>query len=194
MAADLRMADSCQAAAQTAFEGFFREHFAKVHGLLYRVTGNAQDAEDLSQELFLQLSKREPPVWDTPVAAGWLWKAATHLALNTLRGKRRRVAREDRATRQDLPVRLLSERDQDPAGSLLRKEQRTAVRHALHKLKPQESLLLLARHSGLSYAEVAAALDLNPASVGTLLSRAERRFKDVYQDQEDHHGTHPYAG
>jgi RNA polymerase sigma-70 factor (ECF subfamily) len=45
-------------------------------------------------------------------------------------------------------------------------------------------MLLLARHSGFSYAEVAAALNLNPASVGTLLARAERRFKEVYQNQE----------
>ncbi|MFI5267353.1 MAG: sigma-70 family RNA polymerase sigma factor [Chloroflexota bacterium] len=193
MAVDLLMKPDSRFAT-AAFEGFFRQHFAKVYGLLYRVTGNAQDAEDLSQELFLQLSKREPPVWDTPVAAGWLWKAATHLALNTLRGKRRRVAREDRAVRQDLPVRLVAEREQDPAGSLLRKEQQQAVRQALNRLKPRESLLLLTRHSGLSYAEVAAALNLNPASVGTLLSRAERRFKDVYQAQEEHHGTHPNAG
>jgi RNA polymerase sigma-70 factor (ECF subfamily) len=193
MAVDLLMKPDSRFAT-VAFEGFFRQHFAKVYGLLYRVTGNAQDAEDLSQELFLQLSKREPPVWDTPVAAGWLWKAATHLALNTLRGKRRRVAREDRAVRQDLPVRLVAEREQDPAGSLLRKEQQQAVRQALNRLKPRESLLLLTRHSGLSYAEVAAALNLNPASVGTLLSGAERRFKDVYQAQEEHHGTHPNAG
>ena len=179
--------------ATAAFEGFFREHFTRVYGLLYRVTGNAQDAEDLSQELFLQLSRREPPVWETPIAAGWLWKAATHLALNTLRGKRRRLSREDRSTRQDQPVRLLSERDQDPAGSLLRREQQRAVRQALARLKPQDSLLLLARHSGLSYAEVGAALEINPASVGTLLSRAERRFKDVYQAQEESDATHAYA-
>lgn len=192
MAADA-VASADPSSTVGAFEDFFREYFARVYGLLFRVTGNAQDAEDLSQELFLQLSRREPPVWDMPVAAGWLWKATTHLALNELRGKRRRVAREDRATRQEQPVRLLSEREQDPAGSLVRKEQQAAVRRALKSLKPQESMLLLARHSGLSYAEVAAALDLNPASVGTLLSRAERRFKDVYQDQENHNGTHPHA-
>jgi RNA polymerase sigma factor (sigma-70 family) len=179
--------------ARATFEDFFREHFAKVYGLLYRVTGNAQDAEDLSQELFLQLSRREPPVWSEPLAAGWLWKAASHMALNELRGRRRRVAREERSTRQEQPVRLVSEREQDPAGSLLRQEQRRAVRQALARLKPRDGVLLLARHSGLSYAELAAALDLNQASVGTLLSRAERRFKDVYQDQENHDGTHPDA-
>jgi RNA polymerase sigma-70 factor (ECF subfamily) len=166
-----------------SFEAFFRDTFPRVYGLLYRVTGNAEDAEDLSQELFLQLARREPPVWQTPVAAGWLWKAATHTALNALRGNRRRAAREERAHRQDLPVRLVAEREEDPAGSAIRREQQEAVRRALRAIRPQEAMLL-ARHSGLSYAEVAQALSLNPASVGKLLSRAEQRFKAAYQDQE----------
>jgi RNA polymerase sigma-70 factor (ECF subfamily) len=179
--ADLSAAD--EHLATTSFEAFFREHFGKVFGLMYRVAGNAQDAEDLAQELFLRLSRRQGDA----VTDGWLWKAATHSALNALRGKRRRLAREERAVRQDTALQLVSERDEDPAGSLLRKEQQQAVREALRKLKPQDSVLLLARHSGLSYAEVAAALDLNPASVGTLLSRAERRFKEAYQSQEKPH-------
>jgi RNA polymerase sigma factor (sigma-70 family) len=188
LAADL-LAASDHRPAVAGFEGFFREHYGRVYGLLYRVTGNPQDAEDLSQELFLQLAHRQPPVWDTPVTAGWLWKAATHTALNALRGARRRASREGRAAREDLPVRLVSEREEDPAGSVLRNEQRAAVRDALGQLKPQESTLLLARHSGLSYAEVAAALDINPTSVGTLLARAERRFKDVYRSQENQDET-----
>src|SRR5437868_6968022 len=110
----------------SSFEDFFREHYGRVYGLLYRVTGSPQDAEDLSQELFLQLSRRQPPVWDQPAAGGWLWKAATHSALNALRGSRRRLAREDRATRQDHPVRLVSEREEDPASSVLREERREA--------------------------------------------------------------------
>jgi RNA polymerase sigma-70 factor (ECF subfamily) len=179
MATDLLTPPS--ATEEGAFEGFFREHFGRVYGLLYRVTGNAQDAEDLSQELFLQASRRaaEQP------NAGWLWQAAAHQALNCLRGQRRRAAREDRSARQDLPAWTLSEGEQDPAASLLRREQRTAVRRALGQLPPRDAVLLLARHSGLSYAELAAALNLNPASIGTLLARAERRFKDVYQHQEE---------
>ncbi len=189
MATELLTRSGTPAAPVDRFEAFFREHFVKVYGLLYRVTGNAHDAEDLAQELFLQLSRRNPPVWESPVAASWLWKAATHTALNALRGERRRFAREERAHRQDLPMRLVAERDGDPAGSLVRKEQQQAVRRALRMLKPQEAGLLLARHSGLSYAEVAAALNLNPASVGTLLTRAEEHFKRVYQQQEIPHGN-----
>jgi len=172
------------AAQPTTFDDFFRRHFGRVHGLLYRVTGSVQDAEDLSQELFLDLSRRAPSMWDSPTTAAWLWKAATHTALNALRGERRRLAREERAARQAEPVRLLSEREADPAGSVERRERQEAVRRALRRLDERDGLLLLARYSGLSYAEVADALRLNAASVGTLLARAEKRFKDVYQAQE----------
>ena len=172
-----------------AFESFFREHFGRVYGLLYRVTGNAQDAEDLSQEIFLRLSRREPPIWASPAAGGWLWKAATHAALNALRGTRRRWLREERASREEWPVRLVLEREEDPAGSLERKERQRAVRRALAQLKQRESMLLLGRHGGLSYGELATALGLKASSVGTLLSRAERRFKEVYEQQEVQDGT-----
>jgi RNA polymerase sigma-70 factor (ECF subfamily) len=167
-----------------SFDEFFREHFGKVYGLLYRVTGNAHDAEDLSQELFLKLSQRQPPPWESEVTAGWLWKAATHTALNALRGDRRRTAREERAHHQDLPLKVLSERDEDPERALVRNEQREAIRAALRQLGERDSMLLLVRHSGLTYAETAAALNLNPSSIGTLLARAEERFKQAYVSQE----------
>ncbi|MBV9121631.1 MAG: sigma-70 family RNA polymerase sigma factor [Chloroflexi bacterium] len=169
------------------FEDFFRANFPRVYGLLYRVTGNAHDAEDVSQELFLDLSRREPPIWQSPTASAWLWKAATHEALNALRGERRRRKREERASFQAEPVRLLSERDADPAGSAERHEQQAEVRRVLRQLKEREALLLLARHSGLSYAEIAAAVEVNVTSVGTLLARAEQHFKDLYLAQEEHH-------
>jgi RNA polymerase sigma factor (sigma-70 family) len=184
LATELLMPNDQRSSTSDPFEVFFRQHYPRVYGLLYRITGNPQDAEDVSQELFLQLSRRQPPMWENPAAGGWLWKAAGHAALNAIRGSRRRTAREERATRADLPVRLVAEREEDPAGSLVRKEQRDAVRRALDELEPRDRVLLLARHSGLSYAEVAQVLDMNPNSVGTLLSRAERRFKEVYITKE----------
>jgi RNA polymerase sigma-70 factor (ECF subfamily) len=169
-------------AEEAAFEQFFRAHFGRVYALLYRVTGRAEEAEDLAQELFLQLSRRTPPLWEQPEAGGYLWKAASHAALNALRGDRRRRAREERAAGRDRPLRAANELDQDPAALVARRAEQEAVRAALRRLKPQESALLLLRHSGLSYAEVAAALGLNPHSVGTLLARAERRFREVFRE------------
>jgi len=54
------------------------------------------------------------------------------------------------------------------------------VRQVLASLKPVQAAMLLLRSEGLSYAELAAALNLNPASVGTLLARAGQAFKKEY--------------
>jgi RNA polymerase sigma-70 factor, ECF subfamily len=166
-----------------SFDDFFRTHYARVYGLLYRVTGHAEDADDLAQEVFLQLYRREPPIWQDPGAEGWLWRAASHTALNALRDARRRRQREERVFQQERSLHLVAEHEEDPATSLERRAQQAAVREALRQLKPQEGQLLLLRHAGLSYAEVAQALDLNPASVGTLLRRAEARFKSKFPHQ-----------
>ncbi|MGH2469510.1 MAG: sigma-70 family RNA polymerase sigma factor [Chloroflexota bacterium] len=167
--------------AVESFESFFRQQFGRVYALLYRVTGSAEDAEDLAQELFLQVSRQRPPLWESPTATGWLWKAAGHMALNELRGSRRRRDRETRAVSHDRPLRLVREMLQDPAEGAERREQQQEVRGVLKTLRPRESTLLLLRHSGLSYAAVAQALELNPASVGKLLARAEAHFREQYE-------------
>jgi RNA polymerase sigma factor (sigma-70 family) len=173
----LEKADS---AVALTYEDVFRLNYPRVHALLFRVTGNAEDAADLAQEVFLQLYRHVPPIWRDPSAEAWLWRAASHAALNALRGNRRRRAREEQVFFRELPIRLVSEQSEDPAESLVRVAQQEAVREALRRLKPQESSLLLLRHAGLSYGAVAEALGINPTSVGTLLRRAEARFKERY--------------
>jgi RNA polymerase sigma-70 factor (ECF subfamily) len=60
-------------------------------------------------------------------------------------------------------------------------EAQEQVRRVLARLNPRHAELLLLRNQDLSYAEIAAALRLNPTSVGTLLSRAQQAFRKEYQ-------------
>jgi RNA polymerase sigma-70 factor (ECF subfamily) len=69
----------------------------------------------------------------------------------------------------------------DPGVEAERAEQRRMVRAVLEKLKPRSAQVLVLRHSGLSYAEIAAALNLPVSSVGTLLARAEAEFEKNYR-------------
>jgi RNA polymerase sigma-70 factor (ECF subfamily) len=64
-------------------------------------------------------------------------------------------------------------------------QERQRVRSALAQMKPRSARLLLLRHTGLSYAEIAAALEIAPGSVGTLLARAEAEFEREYRRQEE---------
>ena len=66
----------------------------------------------------------------------------------------------------------------DVAEAVLAREDRSRVRAALAVLPHKQAVALVLRHSGLTYAEVAAALDMSPGSVGTTVRRAESALRE----------------
>jgi RNA polymerase sigma-70 factor (ECF subfamily) len=144
-------------------EEVFRSHYPRVVATAARVLGSRDQAEDVAQEVFLSFGRSSVPAAE---AGGWLTVAATHTALNLLRSGRRRSAREEFA--DDGPAVV-----PDVADLVVTREERTSVRAALARLPHKQAAALVLRHSGLSYAEVAAALDLSTGSVGTTVRRAE---------------------
>ena len=77
-----------------AFAELVRRYAAMVHGACLRILRNPADAEDVTQECFLELAQR-PPVIRASLC-GWLHRVATHRALNRVRGGQRRRDRERR--------------------------------------------------------------------------------------------------
>ena len=148
---------------RTDLETVFRGEYARVVGVAARVLGSRDQAEDVAQEVFLSFGRSAVPAGE---ARGWLTVAATHTALNLLRSGRRRSAREEAA---DDGAALVP----DVADLVITRDERRTVRAALARLPHRQAAALVLRHSGLSYAEVAAALDLSPGSVGTTVRRAE---------------------
>jgi RNA polymerase sigma factor (sigma-70 family) len=147
-------------------ETVFRSDYPRVVAVAARVLGSRDEAEDVAQEVFLSFGRSSVPAGE---AGGWLSVAAAHTALNHLRTGRRRTARE--ATTADDPV------VPDIADHVVTLEERSRVRAALARLPHKQAVALVLRHSGLSYAEVAAALDMSPGSVGTTVRRAESALR-----------------
>lgn len=176
-------------AARTAidFEALFRAHYRRVYGVLYRLVGD--EADDLAQEVFLQLYLR-PPRGDEADLAGWLYRVATNLGYNALRAARRREAygaliaglrrlgrgQDDAAEAQV----AWQPAEPDPEAWAQQRDEQRRVRAALAKLKRQQAALLVLRYNGLSYREIAQALGIAAGSVGTLLARAERAFEKAF--------------
>ena len=149
-------------------EEVFRRDYQRVVGVAARVLGSRDQAEDVAQEVFLSFGRSVVPAGE---ARGWLSVAAAHTALNVLRSGRRRVSREESAAAADDAV------VSDVAEAVVTLEERTRVRAALARLPRKQAVALVLRHSGLSYAEVAAALDSSPGSVGTTVRRAESALR-----------------
>ena len=159
-----RVGGAAPSAVRTDLDEVFRRDYRAVVGVAARVLGSRDSAEDVAQEVFLSFSRSSVPAAE---ARGWLSVAAAHTALNVIRSGRRRASREESAVSADDAV------VSDVADAVVTAEERRRVRAALAELPRKQAVALVLRHSGLSYADVAAALDLSPASVGTTVRRAE---------------------
>jgi len=152
------------------FERLFLQEYPKVLAIAYRVLADRPAAEDVAQEVFIKFHRSHSP--DSERASGWLHSAAVHSALNVIRGERRRAQRETaHALDPARPTVANPERLVEEA------EQRHEVRRALNRLPQRTAAVLMLRHSGLSYAEVATALGIKVGNVGTLLRRAEEAMR-----------------
>lgn len=155
------------AAAPFDFEQCFHANYARIARAVARIVGDAARAEEVAGEAFWKL-------WRTPAAQnehamGWVYRTAIRLALNELRGERRRARYESQAGAPEAPP--------SPEEAHAAEQRREQVRRVLAALAPRDAELLLLRHQGLSYDELAAAIDVKPASIGTLLARAQNAFR-----------------
>ena len=159
------------------FEALFQEHWTRVYRLLRRLVGDPSEAEDLALETFLRLYQNRRKNEDGFNTGGWLYRVATNLGLHSIRSWRRRERYETTAGRYE----LAEPREDSPPEIQSQEEERLLVRRALARMNGRQSQLLILRYSGLSYKELASALDLAPASIGPLLVRAEREFEKQYR-------------
>ncbi len=155
----------------------FRRDYPRVVGVAAQVLGSRDEAEDVAQDVFLSFGRSSVPAAEAPA---WLSVAAAHAALNLLRSGRRRASREQTVAARDSAVVC------DVAETVLTREARSEVRAALGRLPRKQAVALVLRHSGLSYADVAAALDLSPGSVGTTVRRAESTLRKELRHASSH--------
>jgi RNA polymerase sigma factor (sigma-70 family) len=164
---DQRAEDPQTGPGWVGFEAFFREHYRPVVRLAQNVVGDVQTAQDVAQDVFLAAYRRFPADYDQ--AAGWVRVAAIHTALNVLRGERRRDRRQRLVPENGCPS--------SAEDTVITREARAEVRRVLARLPRRSAAVLVMRHGGMSYAEIADALGVKVGHVGTLLRRAESALR-----------------
>lgn len=147
------------------FERLFRAEYARVVAIANRIVADRDEAEDVAQEVFVSFHRAHPA--NAAYAPAWLHAAAAHAALNAVRARQRRTRREAARSFDDAAA------ESDPVRAAEQTERAREVRAALGRLSAKSATILALRYSGLSYAEVAAALGVGIGQVGTLLRRAE---------------------
>jgi RNA polymerase sigma-70 factor (ECF subfamily) len=152
------------------FETAFQTHYRRVARVIFRVIQDPSRAEELAVEVFWKL-------WRHPSAhrahcAAWLYRSAVRAGVDELR-KRSRREKYERWFGFSPP-------SGDPERAREANEERTRIRTVLASLRSQDAQLVALRAEGLSYEELAEALAVKSASIGTMLRRAQQSFRREY--------------
>ncbi|HEX9732175.1 MAG TPA: sigma-70 family RNA polymerase sigma factor [Thermoanaerobaculia bacterium] len=162
-------------ASPSDLEGIFQRHHSQVFATAYRMTGSAQDAEDVLQTVFLRLLRRRAELDLSPSPVSYLHRAAVNAALDLMRARSR--ARQVALDEIDVPL-----ANGHPATSPQRRqedrEMRGALRQAMTQLPPKSAEIFALRFlQDLPNREIALALGMSQTAVGVALHRARNQVK-----------------
>ncbi len=169
---------------QEAFTRLLDQHLASLQKFLLRMTGNAADADEISQEAFLRIWSHAAH-WQPERAkfTTWLYRIARNLAID-----RHRKQRETNA----VDITMIVDESPDAAHTIDVDRRQRILRGAVANLpERQRTALLLCHFDGMSNQDAAAVLDVTVEALESLLARARRTLKTTLRPQLDQPETQP---
>ena len=158
----------------TSFGLLLEKHRASVIHFVYRLVQEQAVAEELAQEVFLRVYRSRSSYEPTARFKTWLFRIATHLALNWLRDEKHERGQErlDDVS-MDLPVRQVSDRRPSVEQELVYEVKLQEVRQAIAALpEKQRAAVLMHKYEEMEYAQIAKVLGSSESAVKSLLFRA----------------------
>ena len=183
---DVQLMLRTQAGDDAAFTELVNSYQDKLIGIFYHMMRDRGVAEDLAQEVFLRVYRARHNYKPKAKFSTWLFRIVNNLASNTRRSKARNKE-ITLAPRDSGPMRpqeqLLTEKSGlMPSRQYAVTEQQRLVHEAMDTLSDRQKMaVLLNKFEGLSYADIGVAMDMTPAAVKSLLSRAREKLREKLQ-------------
>jgi len=187
---ELRIINKVVSGDRNAFEALVLANQNNVYNLALKITGNEEDALDISQEAFFKAYRRLEGFRGESRFSVWMYRLTYNLCIDHLRKKPKTTVisltqEDDEGDVRDLEipdVRNLPEDD------VLRRETRGAIAASINELgNRQREILIMREVTGMSYSEIAETLNLNEGTVKSRLSRARVNLANLLIDK----GTFP---
>lgn len=165
---------------EAAFEQLVLQYQSSIYNLCLRITGNAEDAADMTQESFLKAWRSLESFHFESAFSTWLYRLASNTCLDFLRSVKRRKQVSLTVEDDDGQTQLLDVPDPAPTpeAALLSQEEHELLAAAMQRLDPEQRRILTLRVvNGLSYTEIAAVLDVKEGTVKSRLARARENLR-----------------
>jgi len=157
-----------------SFAALLDKHRSSVVNFLCRMVGNQAVAEELAQDVFLRVYRSRGSYTPTAKFTTWLFRIATHTALNALRdGKHERAQESLDAVSGDLPTRQIPDGRPSVEQSMVLRARLDEVRGAVAALPAkQRAAVLMHKYEEMEYSHIASSLGCSESAVKSLLFRA----------------------
>lgn len=197
---DRELIAECQAAPGEGFSGAFRRIYDlykdRVYNVCFRVTGNATDALDASQETFGIVHRKIGAFRFESRFSSWVYRIAVNASIDIKRRSSARAATslealQGRRDGEDGGFDIKDERVEAPSASASRHELEADIQRAIDRLSPKmRSIIVLRYLESLSYDEIAEALSISLGTVKSRLSRAHAALDRELTPIVDRHFIH----
>ena len=168
-------------AAQDAQTLFIQQNIRRIFLLIYRIVGNVDDAQDLTQETFIKALQRQSQLKDLDKAAHWLSRIASNTAIDHLRRNKKVSFTEISET----PEPIVISQSETPEQLLLRGERRTQLDGGLAILTERERMVLLLRDvEDVPADEVARQMNCSMATVRSHIANARIKFRKYLETRK----------
>jgi len=167
-----------------AFTQLVKAYQDRLVGIFHHLLNDQEAAEDLAQDVFLRVYRARNGYKPMAKFSTWLFRIANNLASNTRRSKGRRKevplnVRDSGPIGPRPQEKLVAEKSALlPTRQLDRRELQANVRSAMETLNERQRMaVLLHKFEGMSYADIGATMEMSPAAVKSLLSRARENLR-----------------
>jgi RNA polymerase sigma-70 factor (ECF subfamily) len=171
-----------------AFEQLVEQYQHRLVAVMHHLVGNAEEAEDLAQEVFLRVYRARKKYRPRAKFSTWLFTIANNLALNSLRSRQRKPSvpldlRDSGPLGPRPAEQLVHDRGGPPMQRLQQEELAALIQTALEGLNERQRMaVVLNKFEDMSYEEIAQVMNLTTKAVKSLLSRARENLRLALKD------------
>lgn len=166
-----------QAGDESVFESLFREHYAILCAFARKFVADTDTAEELVQELFVQLWDKRHSIHPTTSLRSYLFTAIRNSCFNHLKHQAVKGRHEEHS--RTLPLQLVS----DPSQAMEQAELQARISLAIEALPDRcGEIFKLSRYEGLKYDEIAERLQLSPRTVEVQIGKALKLLREALAD------------
>jgi RNA polymerase sigma-70 factor (ECF subfamily) len=189
---EARWVDQAKEGDATAFEALFQRYERPIYGFIYRLMGNPDDANDLTQECFIRAYRALPQTSADLNVSAWLHRIAANACLDVLRRRQRIRWLPWEAPKHEPLLHALGHGSSpdDPERTALRAETQREVQAILQRMSARNRLALVLReYEGLSCEDIGQVMGLSRSAVKSVLFRGREEFRKLYRAAEVDTGT-----